>query len=126
VIFPGEIVDPGHRPAWLLNLSNTAWFGDTSGPYQHAAMSRVRAVEEGIPLVRVANNGISAVFDPYGRVVALLTLDEVAVRDAPLPTVLPPTLYSRWKDMPLFVLLVGLLAIVAIAARNTGKGSVLR
>jgi apolipoprotein N-acyltransferase len=126
VIFPGEIVDPGHRPAWLLNLSNTAWFGDTSGPYQHAAMSRVRAVEEGIPLVRVANNGISAVFDPYGRVVALLTLDEVAVRDAPLPTVLPPTLYSRWKDMPLFVLLVGLLAIVAIAARNTGKRPVLR
>jgi apolipoprotein N-acyltransferase len=121
VIFPGEITDPADRPGWLLNLSNTAWFGDTSGPYQHAAMSRVRAVEEGLPLVRVANNGISAVFDPYGRVVALLDLDEVAIRDAPLPTALPPTLYSRWKDGPFLVLLTGLLVIAAFLARMQGK-----
>lgn len=121
IIFPGEITDPRNRPGWLLNLSNTAWFGDTSGPYQHAAISRVRAVEEGLPLVRVANNGISAVFDPYGRVVALLDLDEVAVRDAPLPAALPPTPYSRWKDGPFLLGLTGLLVVVALLSRKQGK-----
>lgn len=121
IIFPGEITDPKTRPGWLLNLSNTAWFGATSGPYQHAAMSRVRAVEEGLPLVRDANNGISAVFDPYGRVVAVLDLDEVAVRDAPLPRALPPTPYSRFKDGPFFLMMTGLLVIAALSARKQGN-----
>lgn len=123
IIFPGEITDPGTRPAWLLNLSNTAWFGATSGPYQHAAMSRVRAVEEGLPLARDANNGISAVFDPYGRVVALLDLDEVAVRDAPLPRALPPTPYSRLKDAPFFVMMAGMLLAAALITRKQGAAA---
>ncbi len=72
VIFPGDVVEPGHRPAWLLNVTNDAWFGFSSGPFQHFAIARTRAVEEGLPLVRAANNGISGVIDPYGRVVRRL------------------------------------------------------
>jgi apolipoprotein N-acyltransferase len=112
-IFPGDVVDELHRPAWLLNITNDAWYGFTSGPFQHFAIARVRTVEEGLPLVRDANNGISAVFDPYGRVVARLDLDTIGALDVPLPAPLSPTLYSRWKDAPFYVLVLALLALAA-------------
>lgn len=116
-IFPGAVVEPGHRPDWLLNITNDAWYGFTSGPFQHLAIARVRAVEEGLPLIRVANNGVSAVVDPYGRVLSRLNLDVVAVLDSPLPSPLPPTLYSRVGDLPFFGLLIILLAMAGIDAR---------
>ena len=84
-IFPGDVTDPAHRPGWLLNITNDAWFGDSSGPYQHFESARVRAVEEGLPLVRAANTGISGVVDPYGRVIAHLGLGKAGVVDARLP-----------------------------------------
>jgi apolipoprotein N-acyltransferase len=97
VIFPDEVVDPnGPRPGWLLNVTNDGWFGHTAGPWQHLAIARVRSVEQGLPLARAANTGISAVVDPYGEVIARLGLGETGVVDAPLPAALPPTPYSRY------------------------------
>ncbi|MBV8651012.1 MAG: apolipoprotein N-acyltransferase, partial [Alphaproteobacteria bacterium] len=112
-IFPGEVVEPGHRPAWLLNVTNDAWFGFSSGPFQHFAIARTRAVEEGLPLVRAANNGISGVIDPYGKVVRRLGLDDIGVVDSVLPEPLPPTPYSRFGDS-LFLLLLLICLIPAI------------
>jgi apolipoprotein N-acyltransferase len=105
-IFPGAIVDEAHRPGWMLNVSNDGWFGISSGPYQHLAAARMRAIEEGLPLVRNANNGISAVIDPFGRVIARLGLDEVGVIDAPLPTPVSPTIFARKGLGVLCVLLI--------------------
>jgi apolipoprotein N-acyltransferase len=95
-IFPGSVVDPDVRPDWLLNITNDAWFGRSSGPYQHLAMARLRAIEEGLPLVRSANSGISAMVDPWGRIQAKLGLGETGVLDASLPQPLPqPTPFAR-------------------------------
>jgi apolipoprotein N-acyltransferase len=106
VIFPGEVTDPAHRPAWLLNVTNDAWYGFTSGPFQHFAIARVRAIEEGLPLVRSANNGISGVIDAYGRVVRRLGLDDIGVVDSGLPVALAAPLYARIGDWMLIVLMV--------------------
>ncbi len=105
-IFPGAIVDEADRPAWMLNVTNDAWYGRTSGPYQHFAIARTRAVEEGLPLVRVANNGISAVVDPLGRVLERTDLDAVGYVDAMLPSPVGRTPYARTGDWMLLVLLV--------------------
>jgi apolipoprotein N-acyltransferase len=92
VIFSGDVTptklwsaDTPSRPRWLLNLTNDAWFGMSTGPHQHYAMARLRAVEEGLPLVRVANTGISAVIDSHGRTVSDLGLGIRGVVDARLP-----------------------------------------
>ena len=115
-IFSGQAVPPpksGHpRPGWLLNVTNDAWFGSSSGPYQHLAAARLRAVEEGLPLVRVANTGISAVVDGYGRTLKKLELNERAVIDAKLPAALSnSTLFSRIGSWGLLALLLGFLLI---------------
>jgi apolipoprotein N-acyltransferase len=108
VIFPGAVIDPAHRPAWLLNVTNDAWYGFSSGPFQHFAIARVRAIEEGLPLVRAANNGISGVIDAYGRIVGRLGLDDVGVVDAALPAGLAePPLYARAGDWLLLIAMVG-------------------
>lgn len=99
-IFPGFADRDQPRAEWLLNVTNDAWFGDTPGPRQHLLQARLRAVEEGLPMVRAANNGISAVIDARGRVVASLPLNARNVIDADLPAALPPTPFVRFGLLP--------------------------
>jgi apolipoprotein N-acyltransferase len=96
IIFPQEITEAGTHPGWLLNLTNDAWFGSSAGPYQHFHQAQVRAVEQGLPVVRAANTGISAVIDPFGRVRAEIGLGEKGIIDANLPKAGPPTLFVQF------------------------------
>ena len=105
------------RANLLLQITNDAWFGNISGPYQHLAQARIRAVEQGLPLIRAANTGISAVIDPWGRITAQTKLNVAAYLDADLPAPAQPTLYSRVHDWPIRGVLVMLL-LWRIAARR--------
>lgn len=113
-IFPGDTVEPGARPAWLLNVTNDAWFGEQTGPYQHMHQSVLRAIEEGLPLVRVAITGISAVVDAYGTVQQRLPLVTAGVIDSPLPIALPPTPYARYGDLLMLLQIVAGLVFVGL------------
>jgi apolipoprotein N-acyltransferase len=119
-IFPGEAVPPGQRPGWLVNVTNDAWFGISSGPYQHFQQARVLAIAEGLPMVRAANDGISAVIDPLGRIVRALPLGAEGVLDSGLPSPLSETVYSRYGNLPALALLL-LGAIVALRRRLQSK-----
>jgi apolipoprotein N-acyltransferase len=112
----------GARPGWLLNLTNDGWFGASAGPYQHFQQARVRAIEEGLPLVRAANTGISAVVDPLGRVVASLPLGVEGILDAPLPRPLAVTLYARLGDAPAGLIVLGGLGWVMLSRRRRPMG----
>lgn len=113
VIFPRAVTTPqGPRPQWLVNVTNDGWYGRSSGPYQHLEIARVRAIEEGLPLARAANTGISVMTDPLGRVTARLDLGESGAITTPLPHPLPPTLYSRYGDIP-FGLMLAALPVLA-------------
>jgi apolipoprotein N-acyltransferase len=104
-IFPRQVILHHRRPEWLLNITNDGWFGLTSGPYQHLAQSRFRSIEEGLPLIRAANTGISAVVDAHGRILKHLPLGVSGVIEANLPGAVSPPPYSRWGDLIFFVLL---------------------
>lgn len=110
VIFPDKIIDREDRPDLLINVTNDAWFGNSSGPYQHFDMAKMRAVEYGIPLARVANTGITAFFDSFGRVKNKINLNQEGVIDVDLVKNLEPTIYSKYCLGPLF-LLISLLVI---------------
>ncbi len=114
IIFPGNVVPAGMRPGLLLNITNDSWFGQSAGPYQHFAATRLRAIEQGLPTIRAAGGGISAVLDAYGRPVAMLGLGQRGVLDAGLPVALPPTLYALAGEA-VFWALLALLAICALA-----------
>lgn len=106
IIFPDEVVASGARPGWIVNVTNDAWFGNSIGPHQHLSQAVLRAVEQGLPVVRAANTGISAVIDPYGRILARQGLNTAGVIDAGLPAALPLTPYARFGDLGLALLLL--------------------
>ncbi|MEW5963705.1 MAG: apolipoprotein N-acyltransferase [Pseudomonadota bacterium] len=109
-IFPAAVVQADRRPGVLVNVTNDGWFGNTTGPHQHFHQARVRAVEEGVALVRAANNGISAVVDPFGRVLATIGLNARGVIDTGLPLPRPPPPYARLGDVLFALNLVAFLA----------------
>lgn len=117
-VFPQDLNAAPGRADWVLQATNDAWFGALSGPYQHLAQARLRAIEQGLPLLRAANTGVTAVIDAKGRVLASLALNTDGFLDAPLPAAYPPTPYARSGDWPLLALLsLMLLGLVAIRRR---------
>ncbi len=122
-IFPQDVAAVPARPDWMLQITNDAWFGQISGPYQHLAQARLRAVEQGLPMVRVANTGVSAVISARGEIEALLPLGEAGHVDADLPPSLPPTLYSVTGDWLFSFLLILLSCGLCVRRIRTWTGS---
>jgi apolipoprotein N-acyltransferase len=121
-IFSGGLRAPQGRPEWLVQVTHDAWFGEASGPFQHFAQARVRAIEQGLPLARAANTGITAMVDPFGRVVARVGLGETGFIDTVLPGALPPTPYARFTDIPALTAIFALLGLTA----SVFNGGILR
>lgn len=124
VLFP--LADSANSKKWLLNITNDAWFGNSLGPYQHLAMARFKAVSEGMSLVRVANNGISAVISPYGTVQQSLGLNVEGVIDAKLPKSLERNqncrLFTKYANLLLYMIAaIVMLACVAKKSINSKK-----
>jgi apolipoprotein N-acyltransferase len=117
-IFAEEITYGDTRPRLLLLITNDAWFGKAAGPHQHLAQARLRAIEQGLPMVRVANTGISAMIDPKGRVVASLPLGEEGAIDAALPAALAATPYSKWGDLPVIIMVLLFIFVAYSRARR--------
>ena len=112
-IFPDELMPDGPRPDWMVNVTNDGWFGISSGPYQHLQEARVRAVEQGLPMVRAANTGISAVIDPLGRIVDSLALGTEGLLTTRLPRPVGSPVYARVGDVPAaMILAIALLAVI--------------
>lgn len=116
-IFPREVNAMPERAEWMLQITNDAWFGVWTGPFQHFAQARLRAVEQGLPLIRVANTGVTAVVDARGRVIDQLPFGTMGALDTRIPGALPPTPYTRWGDGPVALLLAG-LALLAMIRRQ--------
>ncbi len=110
------------RPAWLLNATNDSWFGTSAGPHQHLAIARTRAVEQGLPLVRAANTGISTIVDAHGRIRDKLGLGRRGILDGALPGALPePTLYNQYGDWPVGALIVVILFVAVWQRRSQSR-----
>ena len=112
------MVQTRERPGIFINITNDGWFGNTTGPRQHLHQSRVRAVEEGVPLVRAANNGISGVIAPSGRIVEMLALNKKGSLDADLPQAISPPLYVRFSDTAFLALFAAFAGAFALLRRK--------
>jgi apolipoprotein N-acyltransferase len=109
-IFPGFSPRGAERPQWLINVTNDAWFGGQTGPYQHFNEARYRAIEEGLPLARAASGGVSALVDPYGRVIVKTGL-RGGVAEAALPAALPPTVFAAHNRLGTLIVFLVLAAL---------------
>jgi apolipoprotein N-acyltransferase len=114
VIFAGAVIGQEMRPDIIINITNDAWFGQSAGPWQHLVQAQMRAVEEGLPLMRVANTGITAGFDSHGRILGQMGLGRQGVLDLLVPSPLPPTLFARFGNLGFFALI---FLIIGSAAR---------
>ena len=123
VLFPGHVVDRTLRPGAIINVTNDGWFGDTTGPRQHFHQTRVRAVEEGLPIIRAANNGISAVIDPYGRVATSLGLNVKGVADSPLPKATGRTPFVQFGDSVFMLLLLLVFLGIRLSRPRAASGA---
>lgn len=117
IAFPGEITE-AQSPSWILNLTNDAWFGKSDGPFQHLVNVRIRAIEEGIPIVRCANNGVSCVIDSFGNLLSFLETDSVGVIDAKVPVCQKPTVYSKFGNILFFCCIFISLLILFVNLRG--------
>lgn len=123
-IFPQDLRAAPGRADWILQVTNDGWFGNFAGPYQHLAQTRLRAIEMGLPFLRAANTGVTAVIDPYGRVLKSLPLNTEGYIDVAVPGALSPTPYVRWGDWPVLALILAGLAGVGLASRKArGKAA---
>lgn len=113
-IFSGDIRAVSQRPDFMMLITNDAWFGTISGPYQHLAQARLRSVEQGLPMIRTANTGISAMIDATGQITAQIPLGQAGWKDAALPPPKPPTFFARFGDLPILTLMAFMLFISAI------------
>ncbi len=128
-IFPAQVVEQGERPSMLVNITNDAWFGDSAGPRQHLAAARMRTIEEGLPMVRAANTGVSTVIDAHGRMTGRLGLNEQGVLVLPVPGPLPPTFFARfglWSPGILAGLVVSTAAAAELVNRKRIKKETIR
>jgi len=118
VIFPEEINPNNNNIDAIINLTNDAWFGNSSGPYQHLNSTRFRAIEQGVPVLRAANTGISAVIDPYGRVIKKINLNKSGYIVSSLPNKTKKTLYSKVGDFLFFCVLMLSVLILSLFKMN--------
>lgn len=118
-VFPQDLRAAPERPDWLMQVTNDAWFGQMSGPYQHLAQARLRAIESGLPLLRAANTGITAVIDAQGRIRQSLALGAEGWIDTAVPGALPPTPYARLGDLPVAAGLI--VAFLALFLRSRAR-----
>jgi apolipoprotein N-acyltransferase len=123
VLFPGEVVEPGHRPEWLVTMTDDSWFGPWTGPYQHLGIAKIRAAEEGLAVVRAANTGVSAVIDPYGRVTTSLELGVAGIVDSPLPKPLKSTVFARGGDLIFWLMLIAISGVGCFFSRSASDDS---
>ena len=117
-VFPQDVAAAPARPRLLLQITNDAWFGRFSGPYQHLQQARMRAIEQGLPMLRVANTGVSAMIGPRGTILHRIPLGEAGFADVALPPALPPTPYARTGDWPALVFVLAALAAAVAAGRR--------
>lgn len=117
-IFPRDVNAMPERADWMLQITNDAWFGIWTGPFQHIAQARLRAIEQGLPLIRVANTGVTAVVDARGRVVDQLAFGTMDALDTRIPAALPATPYARWGDGTVALLLASLAVLAMIGRRR--------
>ncbi|MGJ3231761.1 MAG: apolipoprotein N-acyltransferase [Oceanicaulis sp.] len=112
VVYPRHAPGGAQRPAWLLNISNDSWFGNSAGPRQHANQARYRALESGLPLARAASSGVSGLTDPYGRPRRVLGIEEERALDLALPTPLKETIYARQGEGPWMIAFISALIVL--------------